>query len=579
MRALLLHPEDSPRRGPWAAERWDLLIDLGKSSAYSEASWAAQYRCPVFRNSSFRQGIEDVKQTRLTLSAGRGRMVGRAGIDWWELWSLTIAQPALTVLSLSRMVREIKTPVELWATRPGWPATAVAALTGQPLRSFHDDRLVRLAAQAMRSVGILRRFSAAEISGIALDKYDAGYWWRSRLALRPRPHAEPVVLVPSAYGNVSRGAAEYGRLLPRQQFLMVATRRSAKHASLPPNMDTRDLGAYAEANPSSDELRSMLAEWRQLRTHLLTSGEMGILAQTGMLDSFPDWLRNGLRVREAWSAVLDREPVCAVLCGDDSNPYTRMPVLLATTRKIPTLDFHHGALDGRYLLKDLPCDLYLAKSEMERDYLVRVCGLPAERLAMGAPQGTLAQGPAGLGEKSCAVFFSEPYESAGMRAEEVYREILPELCRLARENRRTVIIKLHPFESRAQRQRMVSEILPPDLHRITALVDGPLTKELLSKAWFGLTLESTAAMDCRKAGVCCFLCSWLVLSPFGYAEQYARYGIGELLSGADELSRIPDRLQSLGNCTRTTPLSEPLDPVLFEAWLKDAHQPLGMRSV
>ena len=73
------------------------------------------------------------------------------------------------------------------------------------------------------------------------------------------------------------------------------------------------------------------------------------------------------------------------MCGDDSNIYTRLPVLLARQQGIPTLDFHHGALDGRFLMKELPSDLYLAKGEMERDYLVRLCRLPAERVIVAGP--------------------------------------------------------------------------------------------------------------------------------------------------------------------------------------------------
>src|SRR3974390_1342513 len=36
MRVLLLHPDDSPRQGPWSRQRWDLIVDLGKSSTFSQ---------------------------------------------------------------------------------------------------------------------------------------------------------------------------------------------------------------------------------------------------------------------------------------------------------------------------------------------------------------------------------------------------------------------------------------------------------------------------------------------------------------------------------------------------------------
>ena len=147
----------------------------------------------------------------------------------------------------------------------------------------------------------------------------------------------------------------------------------------------RDLAGYAKSDSAGEEVRSLTERWRKLRTDLCESPELRVLVQAGLLDSFPAWIRDGLSARDAWREVLEREPVDGVLCGDDSNLYTRLPVLLAARRKIKTVDFHHGALDGRYALKDLPCDLYLAKNEMERDYLLRVCDLPAEKLVLGAP--------------------------------------------------------------------------------------------------------------------------------------------------------------------------------------------------
>ena len=123
---------------------------------------------------------------------------------------------------------------------------------------------------------------------------------------------------------------------------------------------------------------------------LRSSTELAVLWQAGVLGRFPGWLRDGLGARNAWREVLEREPVCGVLCGDDSNIYTRLPVLLAARRRIATVDFHHGAFDGRYLLKDLPCDVYLAKNEMERDYLLRVCGLTPDKVVIGSPPSGLS---------------------------------------------------------------------------------------------------------------------------------------------------------------------------------------------
>jgi hypothetical protein len=248
-------------------------------------------------------------------------------------------------------------------------------------------------------------------------------------------------------------------------------------------------------------------------------------------------------VRNAWQAVLDREPVTAVLCGDDTNWYTRLPVILARKRGLPTVDFHHGAFDGRFLMKDLSSDIYLAKSEMERDYLVRICGLLSEKIIVGAPTRSAPPRERRLSiDGSTIVFFSEPAESVGGRTEEVYRELLPPLLRLAEQHQRTLTVKLHPFENLQERTRWVDAVLGRNGRDKVKMVSGSLSPDLLATAWFGITVESTTAVDCTRCSVPCFLCAWLAATPFGYIEQYARYGVGQLLHSPDELLKIPELL-------------------------------------
>src|SRR5437588_1591325 len=241
MRVLLLHPEDSPQLGPWAEQRWDLVVDLGKSSAFSEAAWAEQLCCRLLRADSFRRGIDDVKAVRELFAAGRGRLLDEEGIDWWHLTSLIIVPQAETVLVLQRLAAEISPAADLWATRPGWPASALALLLERPLRSFSDTSMSRLRERAKHYGRFVRRFPAGQIKQIVLDKYDSGYAWRSRFASHKNALPEPAVLVPSAYGNVSRMAASYARLLPEHSFLLVATRQSAKEFEPPKNVQVRDL--------------------------------------------------------------------------------------------------------------------------------------------------------------------------------------------------------------------------------------------------------------------------------------------------------------------------------------------------
>ena len=520
-----------------------------------------------------------MKQVHQIFSAGRGRLIDEEGIDWWDLMSLVIAPDALAVVVLQKVRDQIDPAAEAWATRQGGVVGVMAVLLGRAIQSFGSSVLDRSMVRVMHYAGLARRFSAAQIKEIFLDKYDSSYKWRSRFAERKEPRNEPVVLLPSAYGNVSRMAAEYARGLPGQSFLMVVTRDNAKHFVAPSNVQVRDLASYAKAMPTA-EIASMLERWAKLRADLQSSPELRVLSETGAMGSFIGWIRDGLSARNAWRKVLECEPVCGVLCGDDSNIYTRVPVLLAARRKIPTVDFHHGALDGRYVMKELPCDVYLAKNEMERDYLLQVCGLPAGRVQIGAPAGegmrlVDREHPQG----TSVVLFSEPYEAVGMRGEEVYGELLPPLCRLARENGRSVIIKLHPFESRSQRNRMLSQILNSDDRALVKAVDGPLTAELMAQAWFGITVESTTAIDCLQNGICCFLCRWLTLSPYEYAEQYARFGVGEGLQDVTQIADIPKRLVDFhGRGGKRFDFSMTVDPAMMQRWLTSAHESSGVRS-
>ena len=121
MRTLLVHPEDSPRRGPWAQQKWDLIVDIGQSSRFSSAAWSLQHGCPILRSDSFRQGISDAKLVREAFSVGRGRLLDKEGIDWWDLTSLLLVPEALMVQALGRMASEISVSKELWATRTHGP--------------------------------------------------------------------------------------------------------------------------------------------------------------------------------------------------------------------------------------------------------------------------------------------------------------------------------------------------------------------------------------------------------------------------------------------------------------------------
>jgi capsule polysaccharide modification protein KpsS len=141
------------------------------------------------------------------------------------------------------------------------------------------------------------------------------------------------------------------------------------------------------------------------------------------------------------------------------------------------------------------------------------------------------------------VFFTEPYETDLWRTEAVYREVLPRLCAASRAAGKAVLLKLHPFESARQRRRLVKRTLSKNDQKLVSVTDAPLSDEILSKTWCGVTVESTVAFECAVVGIPVFLCGWMRHAYAGYALQYVRFGVGRMMEGPDELLRIPEMLK------------------------------------
>jgi hypothetical protein len=533
----------------------------------------------LLRAESFSEGVADIKRVGEIFAFGEGRLIDEEGIDWWSLRSLEILREAALILSFQHLAKKIPHSAELWSTRKRSPASHLARILCLPLRSYGESFVKRSLSHARHYARLPRYFSPAQMMEIFLDKYDPAYRWRARFAAHALSSRQSVVLIPSAYTNVSRVAADYARLLPEQSFLLIATRRSATLFDCPPNVKVRTLGVYAGTNSPQAECDQLLEKWNRLLVDLRSDSGLEALRQLGLFDGFPGTFAQGLAIRNAWRRVLEREPVCGVFCGDDTNANTRLPVSLAARRGLPTLDFHHGAMDGYYLVKQPPCDLYLAKTELERDYLLRVCGLAAGKVVVGAPipspksfPGAHATGKASEASAASIVFFSEPYENIGMRAEEVYRELLPALCRLASKTNRGVVLKLHPFESKSARWEIVRSVLTPEERQKITIVSGPLSEDLLSRTWAGITVESTTVLDCAVRGIPCFLCEWLAFLPFGYLHQYARFGAGQLLHSIDDVAEIPRKLAPQTNPDKNVIAVQEfrwrgVDPKLLSQWL------------
>jgi hypothetical protein len=202
---------------------------------------------------------------------------------------------------------------------------------------------------------------------------------------------------------------------------------------------------------------------------------------------------------------------------------------------------------------------------MEQDYLLRLCRLPAERVIVAGPPlpQSISAHERERDENSPILFFSEPYEAGGLRAEEIYRELLPPLARLANEFERKLLVKLHPFESHAERVALVRKVLPPENAALVEVLDGPFTPELVGRAWFAVTVESTVVIDCSLLGVPCFLCEWLTYSPYGYTGQYARFGVGRILKSPAQLKDLPRLVAEPAVPLSKDCLLKPIDPEGF----------------
>jgi hypothetical protein len=556
MKILLIHSEDDPEKGPWASLPWDRIVDLGLGGVNTYARWKRHVRCPVTTLNSLRNGFDDFRRVRGLMDLGCGRLTDEHGLDWWEIMSLLLHGELETLILLRRFAQTVETADEVYVSRPGLHASL--------LRCLRDGRVnvfpLRRGAQKSglrHYVRVSNKLSAPQIIDVFWDKYDAGYQFRGWLARKRPPSSRPVVLLPTAYVNVSRTGTAYAKSFPEENFLLVTTRQSGWVEDLPKNVAGAWLSSYASVRDRSDENADMEKRLQSLLSELGGVEEFEILKRLGYLDSFPRRFRRGLEVRDAWRNVLDTEPVQAVLCADDSNPYTRIPLLLAQARGLPNVACHHGALDGRYVFKRSYGDVIWAKGKMEEDYLVRKCGVPQEKVEIGAPAPPVNWNGSGQSNRQdfrpYLLFISEAFDVSGGRPEEFYRDILPPLADLALATGRELIVKLHPAESERERASMLARILSAGQKSVTRVMSGPLTEDLLASAWFGITVLSTVAVECAIRGIPCFLCKWLESWPYEYVEQFIRFGVGIGLNDPSEIAKLPQYLEQR---TASTDMSE-----------------------
>jgi hypothetical protein len=542
MRVLLIRPEDSILDGPWASSKWDRVVDLGHGGILSYMSAAVKFGCPITSLDQFRENYREISKVRSLLGVGRNKLLDRFGMDWWALTSILIHQQLEMIILLQELARTIKPGDEVSISGPGFHAEALSLILGRGVQFLTPVR-PRGAAHYLKT---FQKFPLRQLVEIFWDKADAGYQFRGPFERRPKAHHSDVVLVPTAYVNVSRIGVAYAKTVPDVDFLLVATRRSGWLRNVPANMSTAWLASYARrSTETKSESRDLVAQWEVLQKELENIPEFNTVSRCNFFKPFYYYLEHGPHVRDAWKNVLESEPVTAVLCADDTNPLTHLPLRLAKQRGLKTIACHHGALDGRSMVKECNAEVILAKGKMELDYLTRLCAVPAKNIVVGAPsygakaQRSVSQNP----DLPNIVLFSEPYETTGGRAADVYADLLPPLSELAARERKSLIIKLHPAESLAERRRIVERFLNTEQRRNVRFLTGPLTPELLDRTWFGITVLSTVVMECALRGVPCFLCRWLEFTPYGYIDQFARFRLGIPLTHPSEIPLIPIRLQ------------------------------------
>lgn len=517
MRRLLVHPDDDPVR---QSGGWDRVVDLAGTSNDPDVE-----HIPNLGRSEF-------QRIRSALALGSGVLIDATGIDWWDVLSIEFHQWLEKLQVLRRLAATIDPGDQVFATRPGSEFRILNAILGRQLHYLSRPSSRKSVRVRLKQ---LLKFPLAQVVEILGDKYDSGYRLRRLFSVaRPR-FAGEVVLAPSAYVNASRGVAAYASVVPEKDFLLVATRTSGLLKEIPKNLHNARLACYASAAVDQDDMAHVIKAWGQLEARLAAHEDWSVLIQFGVLNSVPSLLRNGMRVRDAWVKVFDSVTVRAVLCGDEMNPFTRLPVCIAKQRGIAAFAFHHGALDGRYRYRGNSADLMLAKSEMELDYLVNECGVAEEKIALVPIGNQQSQTPSDKA-KSVIVFFSEPYEVAGARCSDVYQQVLPGLSRLARESGRELVLKLHPQENRREREPIAASVIGAGKFRI---IDGPLLCDLLDQAHFVATVSSTAAVDCSQRGIPAFVCSWLDRSHYRYGEQFVKFQVAIPLRSPEEIVGIP----------------------------------------
>ena len=535
MKVLIVHPEDGL---PSGQSRWDLIVDIARAPRSTYQDWRRRAGGRAISLWEYACEIDDLYCTRDLLKMGLGRLLDGYGIDWWDVSSLMISPDLQRFVVARRMLGKLG-DCELHATRDSAFLRGIEAVIGRKvIVERHPTAFERLSSR----ISAVRQLDRADLLQVLQDKFDSNHQLRRRLAKRSGVASGPVVLAPSAYVNVSHAVARHARSNPETQFYLVLARRTAQIAELPHNVEQCSLDRYFRRS-DRNEIRSLQTQWNELRLRLASSSEELLMADAaGVFRRIPSLLNWGVAVRDAWLSIFEQKNVQGCFCADDSNPYSRVPLILARKRRLPATVSHHGALDSRLAFKRFHADSYLVKSEMEMDYAVRVCGVPADRLRReDSPDQVRPQPPEPWQKPRCLVFFTEAYHSAGCREEEIYRELIPGLLAAAKQSDLELVLKLHPFDSVKKIRRLLDGLSSPE-SRAVQLWAGPMTEERWWSTRVVVTGQSSIVIESKERGIPVFLCEWLRDPLSGYLKQLASYGFGTVLHAPEQMATIPELL-------------------------------------
>jgi hypothetical protein len=540
MKILLLNPEDTAEGGAWSRESWDLIVDLGFAGTEAYARNSRSLNSRFLSIHEFARYPESYRWVNQFLERGRGRLLDRRGLDWWEILANEGYQDLHIFYLFRQFQRELRIgQIELAGSRPHRFTRIAEQVFGSSVRYFELDRagLIDRSLHALRSA---RKLQPAQIAEIVFDKWDSGYQVRRHFKNLRANVEGPCVLLPSAYSNVTRSVLAYASQLPDRRFLLIGTRRNAEPKRTPSNVTVCSIAAYVRSKETTrTEVNALLKAWADFASRLRAEDQEFLCTEkAGVWNYLPAYLEQGLLLRNAWSEVLQSEKVTAVLCGDDLNYATRLPLILAQKEGLNAVYCSHGALDSGFLFKKPYADSFLVKGDMERDYLERAAAIGRDRILVGAPANrTTVSHWSRSGE--AIVFFSQPYEVIGGRSDAIYRQIIPGLYSVATASKRKLIIKLHPFESRRQRQALLNSVLADADQQKVEVIGGVPPEQVMSRVWCGVTINSSVAVECAMRDIPFFLCGWLDFTGDGYLEQFARYGVAEVLQSPEDIHRIP----------------------------------------